>query len=132
VSSKYVRDLVEEWLGDVAMVIPYYPTINEEQNPDDDMWCSAEFGSNLRDTVTFCGGTVIEEGEIVVDYLGQAGKGDDVLLTALEVDMITLMAKRDPANKLVLTQRSAPFEFSGGSADRWYGLSIYVDYQFYE
>jgi len=131
-SSKYVRDIVEGWLEDVAMAVPYYKTVNEEQNPADTIWCSADFSSSSRNILTFCEGVVSEEGEIEVIYMGRAGIGVDDIITALEADMLTLMARRDVAGKLILIQRSAPFEFTGGSADRWYGLSVYVDYQFYE
>ena len=131
-SSKYVRDMVEGWLGDVALAVPYYPTVNEDQNPGDAQWCTVDFSSSFRDTLTFCAGMTSEEGELQVIYFGEAGVGEDALLTAIEADMLIIMAKRDPANKLVLMQRSAPFEFSGGSASKNYGLSIFVDYQFYE
>ena len=124
--------MVEGWLKDVSMAVPYYPTINEEQDPQDIMWCSADFSSSLRDTLTYCQGKTSEEGEVRVVYFGQAGVGEDILIAALEADMVLLMANRDPSDKLVLMQRSAPFEFGGGSAERWYGLSVYVDYQFYE
>ena len=131
-SSKYVRDMVETWLEDVAMAVPYYPTVNEEKNPVETQWCTADFSGSVRDTLTFCNGITNEEGEIEVVYFGQAGVGVDALLTAIEADMLIIMAKRDPAYKLVLLQRSAPFEFSGGSASRHYGMSIYVDYQYFE
>lgn len=131
-SSFYVRQMVETWLKDPAMVIPYYDTINEEQDPQDDMYCTGRFNSSFRETTTFCQGNTLEEGEVEVTYFGQAGIGDNALIQALEADMVTLMAQRDPDTKLTLTQRSAPFEFSGGSAGQKYGLSIYIDYQLYE
>lgn len=131
-STLYVRTLVEGWLNDVAMNVPYYPTINEEQNPSDAIWCTAKFNSDFRDVITFCRGNTTEEGDIEIEYFGLPGIGDDALLTALEADMITLMSQRDPAGKCVLLRRSAPFETSGGSASLLYGLSIFVDYQLYE
>ena len=114
------------------MVVPYYPTLNEEQNPKDDNYCTARFTSSFRETITFCQGDKLEEGEIEVIYFGKPGIGDNALIQALEADMITMMAQRDPATKLTLTQRSAPFEFSGGSALARYGQSVYIDYVYYE
>lgn len=131
-SSYYVRSLIEGWLKDQAMSVPYYPTINEEQNPTDDIWCTADFTSNYRDVMTFCEGLTTEEGEVEIEYFGKAGIGDDSLIQAIEADMLILMAQRDPNSKCILMRRSAPFETSGGSAMMMYGLSIYVDYQLYE
>ena len=129
-SSSYVRTLMETWLN--AMTVPYYPTINEEQNPGDAIWATAEFSSNFRESMTFCNGFTSEQGEVELVFFGEPGTGDDSLITAVEADMVTLMAQRDPANKLVLMNRSAPFEFSNGSADMQYGLSIFIDYQLFE
>jgi hypothetical protein len=131
-SSGYVRTLIEGWLNDAAMDVPYYPTANLEQNPTDDIWCTADFSSNFRDFMTYCDGMVIEEGEVEVRYLGLPGIGYSTLLAALEADMITLMAQRDPGGKCVLMSRSAPFESSGGTATLQYGLSVYMDYQYFE
>lgn len=131
-SSSYVRTLVEGWMKDAGMAVPYYATINEEQNPQDELWCTVDFTSDYRDVITFCEGMTTEEGEVEVQYFGRAGIGDDTLIQALEADMITLMAQRDPQGKCVLIRRSAPFETSSGSADQMYSLSVYIDYQFYE
>jgi len=131
-SSFYVRQMMEGWLQDAGMVIPYYPTINEGQDPQDAMYCTLKFSSSFRDTITFCQGDTSEEGEVEVIYFGQAGIGYNALIQALEADMITLMAQRDLTGKLTLVRRSAPFEFSGGSAGQMYGLSIYIDYTLYE
>jgi len=131
-SSNYVRVLVEGWLKDVAMTVPYYLTINTEENPQEDQWCTADFSSNYRDRLTFCEGLTSEEGEVEIQYFGLPGTGYSALILAVEADMITLMAQRDPQGKCVLVRRSAPFETSSGSAKQMYGLSIYVDYQLYE
>jgi hypothetical protein len=131
-SSRYVRTLVEGWLQDAAMTVPYYRTINEEQNPQDDIWCTAEFSSPFRDLITYCEGLTTEEGEIEIEYFGLPGKGYDTLIQALEADMLILMAQRDPQGKCVLMRRSAPYETSRGSASAMYGLSVYVDYQLFE
>ncbi len=131
-SSRYVRVLVEGWLKDVTMGVPYYLTINTEEDPQDDVWCTVDFSASFRDTITFCEGHTTEEGEVEIQYFGLPGKGYDTLIQAIETDMITLMAQRDPQGKMVLMRRSAPFETSGGSAKTMYGLSIYVDYQLFE
>lgn len=126
-SSLYVRNTVEGWLADPAMQVPFYPTINEDQNPPDDMWCSVQYGNAYRERTTFCEDGIEEESEIEVIYMGRAGVGYQALLAAAEQDMGTLMAQRDLTNKLVLLQRSAPYEYTGGDASRYYGLSFYID-----
>ena len=42
-SSKYVRDKFRSWLNDGLVDSPYYDTINQDQNPTDDIWVTAEF-----------------------------------------------------------------------------------------
>lgn len=131
-SSLYVRNIIEGWLSDAAMTVKFYPTINEEQNPSELMWCTCKYASPFRETLTFCEGSTSEEGDVEIRYFGQAGIGDDALLTAMELDLKTLMAQRDSTQKLTLVQRSAPFEQSDGSAKSMYAVSAYVDYQYFE
>ena len=114
------------------MLIPYYPTINEDQNPEDERWVTAEFNGSLRDTLTFCEDNIIEEGDIELVYFGQPGVGYQPLMLAMEADLVTLMSKRDDTGKLVFVRRSAPYDYSSGSANMMYALSVYIDYQFYE
>jgi hypothetical protein len=130
-SASYVRNMVEAWLKAPAVVTPFYPTINLEQNPSDPIWFTAEFDAQLRETITFCQNSTSEEGEIELFFFGAPGQGYTAVLTALETDLITLMANVDPAGKLVLTNASAPFDFSSGKADREYGLSVFLEYTYY-
>ena len=130
-SSSYVRQMIKDWLRDPTMGIKFYNTINEEQDPLDEFWCTVSFGNPFREVATFCEGSWTEEGEMEVIYFGPPGVTDDAFVVAVEADVDKLMAKRDAANKMVLIRRSAPFEFSDGSADQKYALSIYIDYTFY-
>lgn len=130
-SSLYVRKLVETWVADPVITVPFYPTVNQEQNPQDDTWFTLEFGSTSREVMTFCQGEQLEEGEIEIIVFGLPGRGYDDVLQAAEAVADALMAMTDPNGKLVLTGRSAPYEYSGGSAQREYAASIYLDYQYY-
>lgn len=131
-SSLYIRQKFEGWLQDrTKMKVPYYPTINMDQNPQDDMWCTAEFGSSYRETMTFCDGVTMEEGEVKVVYFGLPGIGEATLLAKMEADLNTLMAQQDLAGKLVITTRSAPFDYSGGSAEKSFALACFVEYQYF-
>jgi hypothetical protein len=130
-SASYVRNMVEAWLKDPAVVTPFYPTINLEQNPADPIWITAEFNPSYRTTTTFCAGDILEEGEIEIIFFGSPGVGYGPVLAALEADMATLMAMRDPAYKFVLMELSAPNEFSRGDADKKFAMSVYADYTYY-
>ena len=130
-SSLAVRQLFETWLQDPAMQTRYYPTVNQAQNPADDIWFTATFDSISRETVTFCEGSEIEDGEVELVYFGLPGEGYSAVIAAIEADMNVLMAKTDPTGRLVLGDRSAPFEYSGGTADEEYSVSVYVEYQYF-
>ncbi len=131
-SSKYVRDTVEAWLKDAAIQTPYYPTVNLEQNPQDDIWFSAEYSPMSRQSMDFCGNKTIENGEIELIWFGLPGIGYDLLIAAMEHDIKLLMSKRDPDQKLVLMEASAPFEATGGSAEMSYEVSTYIEYIYFD
>ena len=130
-SSLYVRSTVEGWLQDPAMTLPFYGTINNEENPADSMWTTASFDATYRETLTFCDGIVEEEGEIELVFFAPPGEGYANLMTALEADVATLMAQRDATHKLVLRSATAPMEFSGGTARGDYALAVYIEYVYY-
>jgi hypothetical protein len=123
--------MLRQWLTLPQMRVPYVDTINREQTPNLPMWCTAEFNGFLRERLTFCPGMTLEEGDIELVYFGQAGIGDDALLLAVEQDMTVLMAQRDPAHRLILDEAGPPDEFFGGSASRYYGISVVVQYSLY-
>ena len=130
-SSLYVRKQIETWLKDSAMAVPFYNTINEDQSPTDNIWCTADFDISSRELLTLCQDYIEESGEVEVVYFGQPGTGYEDLLTAAESDMQTLMSFRDASNKLILINRSAPMEFTRGDADQEYGIIFDVEYQYY-
>lgn len=123
---------MEQWVVDPAIQTPYYPTINQNQDPRDDIWFTAEFGASYRETLTFCQGETMEDGEIQIIFFGLPGIGYDAVLTAMETDLAVLMTQLDPSGKLVLTGRSAPFEYSGGSAEKEYAASVFIEYQYFQ
>lgn len=131
-SSLAVRQLVETWLTDAAMTVKFYPTINETQNPMDAMWVTADFDATFRERLTLSCEEVREEGDIELVYQAPPGTGYTAIITAIEADMKTLMAQRDPSGRVVLTNRSAPFEYSNGNANMNYELAITVEYSYYE
>jgi len=130
-SSKYVRDMVEGWVNEIDILTPFYPTINMEQDPQDDMWFTIEFTSRYKEKLTYCD-TTAENGEVELVFFGLPGKGYDSVISALEADIKTLMSKRDPAQKLVLLEASAPAEFSSGSANSSYEMSVFCEYVYFD
>ena len=56
-SSSYVRETVRAWLSDASMSVPFYDTVNTDQNPMEDIWVTADFDSLFREKSTFCAGS---------------------------------------------------------------------------
>ena len=127
-SALYVRGMVKGWLGDASLDVPFYDTINLEQNPSDTNWVTAEFESTLRDKISFCEWR--EEGEVLLIYTGAAGVGDGDLLKAVEKDIKTFMAFRDLTRQLTITGVQAISEYSGGSANAGYQVEVTIEYTY--
>ena len=131
-SSKYVRDKFRSWLNDGLVDSPYYDTINQDQNPTDDIWVTAEFEVSFREKRTFCEGSWEEEGEVSLMFNGIAGVGDGALLAASEKDIKTLLSFRDETAQLVIDRVGGVNEFSRGTANMGYQLEYIIQYTFLE
>ena len=116
-SSLYVRQKVREWAELSTVGVPYYDTINVEENPSDNIWFTAEFEPEYT-----------EEGLITFVFESSAGTGDEALLTAAENAVATILEQNDPSQDLVLEMAYAPDEYTGGTADTGYRVSISVEY----
>lgn len=128
-SSRYVRTMVRGWLGTIAT--PYHDTINTQQSPTDAIWVTAEFDAYSSDNIAFCRGTRQEDGVVTLIYMAQPGVGDDAVLIAAEADLATLMTKQDAAGRLVITDHSAPLDYSSGDADSTYRIAIELNYSLF-
>lgn len=126
-SSLYVRQKVREWAELSAVGIPYYDTINVEENPNDNIWFTAEFEPEFSEKNTFCG-EISEEGLITFVFEAAAGVGDEALLTAAQNAVKKILEQNDPSQDLVLEMDYAPDEYTGGTADTGYRISISVEY----
>ena len=131
-SSKYVRDKFRSWLNDGLVDSPYYDTINQEQNPTDDIWVTAEFEVSFREKRTFCEGSWEEEGEVSLMFNGLAGVGDGALLAASEKDIKTLLSFRDDTAQLTIDRVGGVNEFSRGTANMGYQLEYIIEYTYLE
>ena len=131
-SALYVRQTVREWLARPEINVPFYDTVNLDQNPSEEIWATATFDASFRERLTFCEDSWIEEGDINVVYTGLPGVGDAVVLAAAQVDMLTLMSIRDPNNKIRLTAVDPPREASAGSVNQGYQVSYLIEYEYQE
>lgn len=131
-SSKYVRDKFRSWLDDGLVDSPYYDTINQEQNPSDDIWVTAEFEVSFREKRTFCEGSWEEEGEVSLMFNGLAGVGDGALLAVSEKDVKTLLSFRDETGQLTINRVGGVNEFSRGTANMGYQLEYIIEYTYLE
>ena len=52
-SDKYVKQLCDQWAGEISTV-PYFNTINEEQAPTDQTWFTLQYQAINRARDTFC------------------------------------------------------------------------------
>ncbi len=109
-SNSYVRNMFRSWLN--ALPEPYYDTVNLDQSPPDDLWVTAVFISYGVDFIDTCGQQE-ETGEVQVIWLGKPGVGDAALLAAVEAGTQALLAREDPAGKLIVTGRTAASDYAG-------------------
>ena len=126
-SSLYVRQKIREWSALPAVGVPFYDTINFEENPTDDIWFTVEFEPEYSEKTTYCG-DMSEEGLITFVFQTRPGVGDEALITAAESAVAEILAQDDPSGVLTLEMAYAPDEYTGGSADTGYRVSISVDY----
>jgi hypothetical protein len=107
-ANLYVRRLVKSWL--TAGAVPFFDTVSREQNPNDDIWCTVDWGAPYRTKESYCD-KFTEDGTISIVFFGLSGIGDDALLTAAEAAMVALMLKFDITGALVLLDHGVGIDF---------------------
>ena len=125
-SRKYVRDLAREWIQK-DLDLPYYDTINLEEDPQDPFWCTVEFSHEYTDSVTYCKHQE-EHGVIDIIVSGQPGQGDEEVMEYATNIANKFMTNKDPSGKLTLLNDQAPEEFSGGDANKYYQVTVGIEY----
>lgn len=128
-SASYVRYKVEEWCQEISQVtgIPFYKTINNEENPADDVWFTVEFGALFNEGM-LCKKEYLEQGVVRVVFIGAAGTGWEDTILAMEGVIPLLMEKVDNTRRLELTDYEPLTEESGGSAEPDYAVSVIINY----
>jgi len=128
-SRKYVRDTVRGWITSNPPAIPFYETINVDENPTDPTWLTVEFNAEYTDQQGFCGHQE-ERGVIELVISGAPGVGDGVVISAADALAQQFMNNKDPSGKLTLLNDLAPEEFSGGDANKYYQVIVGIEYQY--
>ena len=128
-SASYVRTKVEQWCQEVATLagVPFYKTINEQQEPADPTWFTVEFMALLNENM-LCKKGYIEQGVVRVVFISEPGIGWEDNILALESVIPPLMEKVDPTRRLELTEYEPLTEESLGSAEPRYMTSVSIQY----
>ena len=129
-SALYVRNTFRAWAAQVATAtgVPYYDTINLEQNPTDAVFFTLEFVAEFFSNQTFCKSEETEDGFVRIVVLAQPGTGDTAAITALEAIGTDFATKTDPQ---VTIEGFEPLqEMTAGSADQNYRVGVVIDYSY--
>jgi hypothetical protein len=130
VSASYIRAKFRTWATEVAAAtgLPFYDTINRQQNPADAVWWTCGFTSEFHEG-TFCDRGYIETGFVTVIVVAEPGLGDLPAVQAMEQIVPALDAKIDPTQRLVLESYEPIDEQTAGSADQNYRVRCNINYR---
>jgi hypothetical protein len=129
-SASYVRNKVEQWCQQASTLhsVPFYPTINLDVDPQDNVWFTVEFISLYHEGM-LCKKEYMEQGVVRVVFIGQPGIGWTATISALELIIPELMGKIDPTQRLQFKDFEPITEESLGSAEPSYMVSVAINYQ---
>jgi len=122
---------VRRWAAEIAALhptIPFYDTVNRNQDPQDDVWWTVDFFPLTMDG-TFCERGYVETGYVYVDVFAAPGRGDMEAIQAMEIIIPEMFGKVDPTQRLVLESYDPLEEASGGSARQSYQVTVGMLYQ---
>lgn len=130
-SALYVRNKSRQWAQETSalMGFQFYDTVNRDQDPQDAVWWSMVFTS-LQADGTFCTRPYMESGLVDVIVSAAPGTGDEAAIMAMESIIPDLMDKVDPTRRLIYERWDPLAERSAGSANRFYSVSVSIDYRF--
>jgi hypothetical protein len=124
-SSVAIRRKMETFAAGLG--VPYYPTINEEQNPTDPLWMSLDFSGEYSEKTTFCNDQ-LEVGQIEFLFFANPGVGEQSIFSFIERVLNQVSLYQD--NNLTLGT-AQPLDDNNGSAEnRWFEISCRVDYSY--
>lgn len=123
-SWETARDTIETWLN--GATIPFYNTINEEQEPVDDIWMTVMYGMGNGNITNYCRNRT-ESTNFNLVFYGNPGRGWRPLIQACETVRDYLMAQVDAAGKVEITDYGMPIEFTYGDGVPWFGIELVFD-----
>jgi hypothetical protein len=124
-SSVAIRRKMETFAAGLG--VPYYPTINEEQNPTDPLWMSLDFSGEYSEKTTFCNDQ-LEVGQIEFLFFANPGVGEQIIFSSIERVLNQVNLYQDDNLVLGAVQ---PLDDNNGSAEnRWFEISCRVDYSY--
>lgn len=126
-SSRYIRNLSEQWARAIPL-LPYHPTVNEEVANPPAVWVTIDWTSFGATKETFCD-DFREDGEIRLVFFGRAGIGYDQLFADAEAYANSFYANTDPTGRLVLTSKGVPDKFGTPDGPDFY-VEIPINYTF--
>lgn len=129
-SSLYVRQQVRAWAAEAAQSVglPFFDTVNREQDPEVEMWTTAEFLAASKAASTYC--TDEETGTADLLFFTRGGGGDEALLTKAEAAVAAFMASTDPTGKLQLNRNGPPEDFPAGGGVPWFVVLFPIAYTY--
>jgi hypothetical protein len=125
-STLHARTLVHSWAA--AQALPFYDTVNVEQNPADPIWFTIEWDIPFGDPLTYCGDKLLE-GSFSLVFFGTSGETAIPLLTAAEPVVQSFMANVDPSGNLTLLDCGVAEDFWSGGDAPLFGIAFRVSYE---
>jgi hypothetical protein len=114
------------FLNALPVPVPFYDTIDRHRDITDATWVTATFDAYNSENTCYSGGRKIETGVCDVNVFTDAGGGDAA--GAQICDSIVDHFNGFALGEVVVTNAIPPQEFTGGDADRWYGLQVSLEY----
>ena len=110
--------------------VPYYKTINERQQPREDLWVSAEFFADYVERMCYAGEKRVEFGSVDINVFLKAGQGyvPAVRLADAIGDHFNVL---DLGGGVEIINVYGVDETTTGDANPLYGVTLSLDYQFY-
>jgi len=124
-SAKYVRDTVRDWCIGLSIAPTFYDTINQEQDPRDNLWWTAEFFATGFEGQNYCQSGYMENGEFDLIFMATAGIGDSLILDKIELVIPKFRMLKDPTNQLNV-DIIRPVETQLGG--QWFRLAVGFSY----
>lgn len=124
-----IRSALSAYLSGLGVPFPFYDTINETQQPNDNLWCSVDFIALSNEHNCYDGTRRIERGIATISIYGRPGVGD--LLTTAAAELMRDYFDGFSSSGVVVMNVIPSNEITSGSAQNYYGVEIQLEYDYY-